>query len=173
MWKNIHVELEFLRLEFHRFIFSFFFYAFYFLAFYFFLLLLRSSTLQIWRLDHLIAHLAFNHPIDQIGSPSIQSTRSSLHSSSILQSSRLCLFKSVLPLFFVRSFFLFFFKSAFNRPIGAPAFFVLPLFIVPLQIYSSFVLHQIVLLVLLQVCCSSSTKIESQRLAFAFLSSSL
>ena len=106
MWKNIHVELEFLRLEFHRFIFSFFFYAFFFLAFYFFLLLLRSSMLQIWRLDRLIAHLAFNHPIDQIGSPSIQSTRSSLHSSSILRSSRLCLFKSVLPLFFFKLFFL-------------------------------------------------------------------
>ena len=81
------------------------------------------------------------------------------------------LFRFFLPLFFVKSFFLFFFRSAFNRPIRALAFFVLPLFIVPLQIYSSFVLHQIVLLVLLQVCCSSSTKIESQRLAFAFLSS--
>ena len=104
IWKNIHVELEFLRLEFHRFIFSFFFFV---LRYY------RSEDQIVQSpTQHSIvqstrsAHSAFNHPIDQIGSPSIQSTRSSLHSSSILRSSRLCLFKSVLPLVFFKLFFL-------------------------------------------------------------------
>ena len=131
MWKKIHVELEFLRPEF-------------FLAFFSPNILLCAD----------LKTKSSNHP------PNVQlSNRSSsiLRSSSVHRSS----LDFFLPLFFVRSFFLFFFKSAFNRPIGAPAFFVLPLFIVPLQIYSSFVLHQIVLLVLLQVCCSSSTKIKS------------
>jgi len=35
------------------------------------------------------------------------------------------LFRFVLPLFFVRSFFLFFFRSVFNCPIGALTFFIL------------------------------------------------
>ena len=104
MWKNIHVELEFLRLEFHRFIFSFFFYVFFFLAFYFFLLLLRSSTLQIWRLDRLIAHLAVNHPI---GAPRFFVLRSSSSDPFFLCS---------LSLFFIILFFLFFFKSILQVP---------------------------------------------------------
>ena len=81
-------------------------------------ILLRSSTLQIWRLDHPSAHLvqSSNQP-DRLTQRSIvQSTRSSHRSSSVLWSSKSFLFKSILPLFFFRSVFLcsssnmFFFK---------------------------------------------------------------
>ena len=83
----------------------------------------------------------------------------------------LFLFKFVLPLFFIRSFFLFSFRSVFNHPIGAPTFFILRSSFVHCSSSDLFfisVLHQIVLPILLHVYCSSSTKIESQRLSFAF-----
>ena len=55
------------------------------------------------------------------------------------------LFKSILPLFFVKSFFLFFFRSAFNCPIGVQAFFIIPLFIVPLKVPKSSLKYSILL----------------------------
>ena len=48
-------------------------------------------------------------------------------------------------LFFVKSFFLFFFRSAFNCPIGVQAFFILPLFIVPLKVPKSSLKYSILL----------------------------
>ena len=105
MWKNIHVELEFLRLEFCHFIFSFF-YAFFFLAFYFF-----PSSSFFDTID--LKTRSFNRP------PGIQSStqpdrltqhliiQSSLRSSSVLRRSRSYLFRFVLHLFFFRSFFLY------------------------------------------------------------------
>ena len=74
-----------------------------------FIILLRSSffVLQRYRSKDQIYQSPTQHSssawLTQIGSPSVQSTRSSLRSSSLLQSSK-HLFKSVLPLFFFRSF---------------------------------------------------------------------
>ena len=74
MWKNIHMELEFLRLEFCHFIFSFF-YAFFFLAFYFFSFffvlrhyrfedqIVQSPTWHSIVHSTRSAHPTFNHPI--------------------------------------------------------------------------------------------------------------
>ena len=133
-WKNIHVELKFFILKFHHFIFlllprisSFFFI---YPAFFFVLQRCKSED-QIIQVP-----TQFNRPINQIGSPSVQSSN---------RPDRLI----VLPLFFGApnhsSSNLFFLCSSSDR--------------------SSFVL--------LQICSSSSTKIESQRLGFAFQNSSL
>ena len=62
--------------------------------FYFFVLLPRMRFLLLLfvlrrcRSEDQIVHPAFNCPINQIGSPSVQSTRSSLRSSFVLRSSR-------------------------------------------------------------------------------------
>ena len=67
--------------------------------------IVRSSTQHSIVQSTRLAHSAFNRPIDQIVF-SFFLCSSSYSSSSILRSSRLCLFKSVLPLFFFKLFFL-------------------------------------------------------------------
>ena len=144
MWKKIHVELKFLRFEFHHFIFLLLktqHSAFLLLPrvllcadlkvqlFNQISSILRSSSVHRsssdlfivsdWTIGPSILHsfffLAFFRP--SVLLPADLKVQSFNQISSVLRSSS--------DLFFVRLFFLFFFRSAFNCPIGAPALFVL------------------------------------------------
>ena len=100
MWKNIHVELEFLRLEFHRFIFSFFFFVLRHCKFED--QIVQSPTQRSIIQSTKSAHPAFNHPIDQIIS-SFFLYSSKLQIMPLQICSFFVLLQIVLPLLFFRS----------------------------------------------------------------------